>query len=64
MVTSPNPSNLAYEFGDFRISGFVRNLFEEEIYSYGLDLRGAGFGFNLLVPQQPRTYGVQLRANF
>ena len=56
--------NLAYEFSDFRVTGFVRNLFNEEIYSYGLDLRGAGFGFNLLVPQQPRTYGVQLRASF
>ncbi|HMN52980.1 MAG TPA: TonB-dependent receptor [Sphingopyxis sp.] len=43
---------------------FANNLFDRKTYGYGLDLRGAGFPFNFLVPSAPRTYGVSLRYGF
>ncbi|HEX2814024.1 MAG TPA: TonB-dependent receptor [Sphingopyxis sp.] len=43
---------------------FANNLFDRKTYGYGLDLRGAGFPFNFLVPAAPRTYGVSLRYGF
>ena len=33
-------------------------------YAYGLDLRGAGFPYNFLVPAAPRTYGGSVRVAF
>lgn len=46
------------------VRGFVNNLFNRKTYGYGLDLRGAGFPYNFLVPAAPRTYGVSLRYSF
>jgi iron complex outermembrane receptor protein len=46
------------------IRAFVNNLFEKKTYSYGLDLRGAGFPFNFLIPSMPRTYGVTIAKSF
>jgi iron complex outermembrane receptor protein len=43
---------------------FANNLFDRKTYGYGLDLRGAGFPYNFLVPAAPRTYGVSLRYGF
>jgi len=43
---------------------FANNLFDRKTYGYGLDLRGAGFPYNFLVPAAPRTYGVSLRYSF
>jgi iron complex outermembrane receptor protein len=46
------------------VRAFANNLFERKTYAYGLDLRGAGFPYNFLVPAAPRTYGVSVRFGF
>ncbi len=46
------------------VRAFANNLFNKETYGYGLDLRGAGFPYNFLVPSAPRTYGVSARFSF
>jgi iron complex outermembrane receptor protein len=46
------------------LRAWVDNLFDREVYSYGLDLRGAGFPYNFLVPSTPRTFGVSGRYSF
>ena len=56
--------NAALELGRFTISAFASNLFEKEYLTYGLDLRGAGFPYNFLVPGTPRTYGAALKVEF
>ena len=50
--------------GRFTIKAFVNNLFDARTYSYGLDLRGAGFPYNFLVPAMPRTFGGSVRVAF
>ena len=55
---------LAWEHGPVQLRGWVNNLFERKTYGYGLDLRGAGFPYNFLVPAAPRTYGVSARFTF
>jgi len=46
------------------VRAWVDNLFDREVYSYGLDLRGAGFPYNFLVPSTPRTFGISGRYSF
>ena len=46
------------------VRAWVDNLFDRQIYSYGLDLRGAGFPYNFLVPSTPRTFGISGRYSF
>jgi iron complex outermembrane receptor protein len=46
------------------VRAWVDNLFDREVYSYGLDLRGAGFPYNFLVPSTPRTFGLSGRYSF
>jgi iron complex outermembrane recepter protein len=46
------------------IRAWSNNLFDREVYSYGLDLRGAGFPYNFRVPSTPRTFGVSARYSF
>ncbi|HGW6372667.1 TPA: TonB-dependent receptor, partial [Escherichia coli] len=46
------------------VKGWANNLFEKKVYAYGLDLRGAGFPYNFLVPGTPRTYGVSIAKAF
>jgi iron complex outermembrane recepter protein len=48
----------------FLVRAWVDNLFDREVYTYGLDLRGAGFPYNFLVPSTPRTFGVSGRYSF
>ena len=48
----------------FTFRAFANNLFNEKTYAYGLDLRGAGFPYNFLVPSTPRTYGGSVRVAF
>lgn len=48
----------------FTFKAFANNLFNEKVYAYGLDLRGAGFPYNFLVPSTPRTYGGSVRVAF
>ncbi len=50
--------------GNVTLRAWVQNLLQEKTLAYGLDLRGAGFPFNYLVPAQPRTYGGSVRFTF
>jgi outer membrane receptor protein involved in Fe transport len=57
-------ASLAWVHGPIQLRGWVNNAFNRKVYSYGLDLRGAGFPYNFLVPATPRTYGVTARFSF
>ncbi len=48
----------------FTFKAFATNIFNEKTYAYGLDLRGAGFPYNFLIPSTPRTYGGSIRVAF
>ncbi len=50
--------------GRFTIKAFATNLLNAKTYAYGLDLRGAGFPYNFLVPAAPRTFGGSVRVAF
>lgn len=54
----------AFQTGAFTFKAFVNNLFERKTLVYGLDLRGAGFPYNYLVPSTPRTFGGSVRLSF
>lgn len=56
-------ASLAYETGAFTLRAWGRNIFNEETYVYGLDLRSS-FGYDFLVPGAPRTFGVSLGYKF
>lgn len=57
-------ATLGWSNGSFGVRLFANNLFNRKTYAYGLDLRGAGFPYNFLVPAAPRTYGLSVRAGF
>ena len=57
-------ASLSWTRDKLQIRAWSDNLFNREVYSYGLDLRGAGFPYNFLVPSTPRTYGVNARYSF
>ena len=57
-------ASLAWTYDDVTVRAWVNNLFQEKTYAYGLDLRGAGFPFNFLVPSTPRTFGVSAAVAF
>jgi len=57
-------ASLAWTYDDVTVRAWVNNLFQEKTYAYGLDLRGAGFPFNFLVPSTPRTFGVSAALTF
>ena len=57
-------ATLAYTIGAVTLKAFGNNIFNRKTYAYGLDLRGAGFPYNFLVPSQPRTYGGAVRIAF
>lgn len=48
----------------FTFKAFATNLLNAKTYAYGLDLRGAGFPYNFLVPAMPRTFGGSVRVAF
>lgn len=50
---------LAYESGPWTGRIWGKNIFGEEAYSYGLDLRSS-FGYDFLIPAAPATFGVTL----
>jgi iron complex outermembrane receptor protein len=54
----------AYTVGRLTFKAFASNLLNAKTYAYGLDLRGAGFPYNFLVPSTPRTYGGSIRVAF
>ncbi|MFT4054562.1 MAG: TonB-dependent receptor [Novosphingobium sp.] len=55
---------LAWQHDNIELRGWINNAFNRKVLAYGLDLRGAGFNYNLLVPAAPRTYGVTARVSF
>jgi len=55
---------VSFQTGPVTLRAFVNNLFDEKTYVYGLDLRGAGFPYNFLVPATPRTFGASARIAF
>ena len=57
-------SALSWSNDTITVRAFANNLFNRKTYGYGLDLRGAGFPYNFLVPSAPRTFGVSVRAGF
>lgn len=57
-------ATLAWTHGPVQIRGWINNAFNRKVYTYGLDLRGAGFPYNFLIPGTPRTYGVSARFSF
>jgi iron complex outermembrane receptor protein len=57
-------ATLGWSNGNYGVRLFANNLFNRKTYAYGLDLRGAGFPYNFLVPSSPRTYGLSVRAGF
>ena len=56
--------SLSWSNDRFTLRAFADNLLNRKTYGYGLDLRGAGFPYNFLVPATPRTYGISARVNF
>jgi iron complex outermembrane receptor protein len=57
-------ASLSWTRDKLLIRAWSNNLFDREVYSYGLDLRGAGFPYNFRVPSTPRTFGVTARYSF
>jgi iron complex outermembrane receptor protein len=57
-------ASLSWTRDKILVRAWVDNLFDREVYSYGLDLRGAGFPYNFLVPSTPRTFGISGRYSF
>ena len=55
---------LAWESDAVQVRLWANNLFGARTLSYGLDLRGAGFPYNFLVPSNPRTFGAAARFSF
>ncbi|HEX7759723.1 MAG TPA: TonB-dependent receptor [Caulobacteraceae bacterium] len=55
---------LAWRRDNLTLRAWVDNLFDAKTLGYGLDLRGAGFPYNFLVPTAPRTFGVDARVSF
>ena len=55
---------LAWRRDNLTVRAWVDNLLEARTLGYGLDLRGAGFPYNFLVPETPRTFGVDARVSF
>jgi outer membrane receptor protein involved in Fe transport len=57
-------ASLAWSTDRLVIRAWANNLFDARTLGYGLDLRGAGFPYNFLVPEAPRTYGLSARVTF
>ena len=57
-------AQLVWKHAGYAVRAWVSNAFNTKVLAYGLDLRGAGFPYNFLVPSTPRTFGVSVRAGF
>jgi outer membrane receptor protein involved in Fe transport len=55
---------LAWQRDRLTVRAWVDNLSNAHVLGYGLDLRGAGFPYNFLVPSPPRTFGADVRVSF
>lgn len=54
---------MAWETDQWTVAASVRNIFDEEYYAYGLDLRAA-VGVDFLIRGQRRTYGLDVTYKF
>ncbi len=54
-------ASLTWRRDNLQIKAWVDNLTNTKSLAYGLDLRGAGFSYNYLVPANPRTFGGTIR---
>jgi len=61
---SKTNASLAWKRNGLTVRAWVDNMFQAKTLGYGLDLRGAGFPYNYLVPEAPRTFGVAVRQSF
>jgi len=57
-------ASLVWKHANYQLRAWVNNAFNARVYSYGLDLRGAGFPYNFLVQAAPRTFGLSGRVTF
>jgi outer membrane receptor protein involved in Fe transport len=57
-------ASLVWAHDNLQLRAWINNAFNRKVYAYGLDLRGAGFPYNFLVPATPRSYGVTARVSF
>ncbi|MBB3957207.1 TonB-dependent receptor [Novosphingobium sediminicola] len=57
-------AQLLWKHGNYQLRAWVNNALNARVYAYGLDLRGAGFPYNFLVPATPRTFGLSGRVSF
>lgn len=57
-------ASLAWVHNNLTLRAWVNNLTNRKTLGYGLDLRGAGFPYNFLVPTDPRTFGGAVRISF
>jgi iron complex outermembrane recepter protein len=57
-------ANLSWTRNQWVVKAWANNLFNRTALDYGLDLRGAGFPYNFLVPQPPRTYGINFKYSY
>jgi hypothetical protein len=57
-------TSLTWKRNNLILRAWAENLTNAEVLGYGLDLRGAGFPFNFLVPDPPRTFGIEARVSF
>jgi len=57
-------ASLAWRRGPLVVRVWADNIFDARVLGYGLDLRGAGFPYNFLVPEPPRTFGADIRMSF
>jgi len=57
-------ASLAWKRDRVTVRAWADNLTNAEVLGYGLDLRGAGFPYNFLVPEAPRTFGADIRVSF
>ncbi|WP_157216395.1 TonB-dependent receptor [Flavisphingomonas formosensis] len=57
-------ASLAWTHDKLTLRAWVNNLTNKKTLGYGLDLRGAGFPYNFLVPSDPRTFGGSVRIAF
>lgn len=48
--------------GDFSGSFWVKNLFEEEYFTYGIDIRALGYDY--LVQGESRTFGMRFEYRY
>ncbi|MGK2925084.1 MAG: TonB-dependent receptor [Lysobacterales bacterium] len=54
-------ASLTYNFDAWYVSGYVRNLLEEDGYQIGFDVAGL---WTYAAPRPPRTYGIELGYRF